>query len=315
MSPHPDNVPEGVFTTNLRPVQSGLFDGTEPVVLISGFSAASEFLVSLTIINTDSVSIVPKIRLHNIDKTGEDDEYIQLVPEITLAINERLVLKKNVFFLANQDLEIELSSVSTTQEPQFIIERGFSTTPILPNTGQDITVYDDQGRPKTLVTVENKTPTLAVFTPNNAIPPTSDYATRDIRGIMPVLDFDATTNETTYFVGKMPQQYMGGGVDVILTFTSVSTSGDVDWLVYFERLAEDDQDIDSQSFSSATTIANTSVNSTSGKIMIATAVVSSGGDMDNVVAGDIFVLKITRDASTDTSADDAELIGVEIRGT
>jgi len=303
------------FTSNVRPVQAGIFDDTNPIVLMSGNASAVEFLVSLTIINTDTASIVPKVRLHNTDKSGEDDEYIQLLPEITLATNERVTLKKNQFFLANQDLEIELPSDATSQQPQFILERGFDITVSGVNADQDITVYDDQGRPKNLIVVENKTPTLAFFTAGNAVPPTSNYATRDTRDIVQVLDFDATTNETTYFIGKMPQQYAGGSVDVILTFSSVATSGDVDWDVSFARLAEDDIDIDSVSFGSATSIDGTSVNATSGKLMIATATITSGANMNSVVAGDMFVLQITRDATSDTSASDAELLGVEIRGT
>jgi len=102
-------------------VETGLFDGTNMVVLIEGFGASAEYLSKIIITNTDTANITPKVRLHNTDKTGEDDEYIQMMPEITLAPNERFVYDSPVFFLANQDLEIELSAAVATSEPQFMM--------------------------------------------------------------------------------------------------------------------------------------------------------------------------------------------------
>ena len=115
----------------------------------------------------------------------------------------------------------------------------------------------------------------------------------------------------------MPKQYQGNGIDVNLFFTMTSaTSGDVDWKVSFERLAASDQDIDSALiYSSATTITDVAVPSVSGEIAVSTITVTSGSRMDNIVAGDMFSLKLTRDAATDTATGDAELLGVELRGS
>jgi hypothetical protein len=180
----------------------------------------------------------------------------------------------------------------------------------------DLISYDNTGRPRLSVTVENLNPTLAAFFPANAIYPSSNYATKDIRNVYPVLDFDDSTNETIYFVGLMPKQYQGNGIDVNLFFTMTSaTSGDVDWKVSFERLAASDQDIDSDSYSSETSITDVAVPSVSGEIAVSTITVTSGSSMDNIVAGDMFSLKLTRDAATDTATGDAELLGVELRGS
>jgi len=180
----------------------------------------------------------------------------------------------------------------------------------------DLITYDDSGRPRLSVTVENLTPTLAFFTASNNFPPTLNYATRDIRNTFPVLDFDDSTDETANFIGLMPQQYRGTDVEVRLFYMMTSaTSGDTDWLIYFDRFAAEDADLDSFSYSDATAVVNQTVPGTSGQIGIVSFTVTSGANMDNVVAGDMFVLKVTRDASADTASGDAELLGVEIRGT
>ena len=180
----------------------------------------------------------------------------------------------------------------------------------------DLLTYDETGRPRLSVTVENLTPTLAVFTAQNAIFPSSSFASKDMRNFYPVLDFDASSNESIYFVGMMPQQYRGTDIEVRLYFTMTSaTSGDVDWSVQFERLTSSDQDIDSSSFSDVTTVVNTAVPGTSGQIAITSITVTKGTNIDNTVSGDMFAVKITRGATSDTASGDAELLGIELRGT
>jgi len=177
----------------------------------------------------------------------------------------------------------------------------------------DLLTYDNEGRPRLTVTVENKTPTLAVFTAQNGIPPASDYATRDVRGVFPVLDFDSSTSESIYFVGLMPQQYQNNGIIAYLYFTSSATSGDVDWDISFDRLTSADLDIDGNSFGDITSSDGNNVSGTSGAITIATWSIASGSAMDNVVAGDMFMVKLTRDIA-DTASGDAQFLALELRG-
>ena len=72
--------------------------------------------------------------------------------------------------------------------------------------------------------------TLLVFTPLHNEPPSSNMATLDTRNQHPVLDFDASTNESAVFSSVMPQAYGGGGVPVYIHYAmSTATSGDFDW--------------------------------------------------------------------------------------
>jgi hypothetical protein len=158
--------------------------------------------------------------------------------------------------------------------------------------------------------------TLLVLTPLNNEPPASNYATLDTRNQHPVLDFDAGTNESAVFGGVMPRNYGGNGVTVYLHYAmSIATSGDVDWDVVFERVGDQQQDIDSDGFASAKSVNDTTVPGTSGLVDVVSISFSDGAEMDNVAAGESFRVKVTRDAANDDAAGDAELLFVEIKET
>lgn len=156
--------------------------------------------------------------------------------------------------------------------------------------------------------------TLLIFPPQANEPPASNYATLDTRNGHPVLDFDASTNETAIFTGIMPQHYAGGGVDVILHIAlSSATSGDTDWDVAWELIGVGDQDIDSDGFAAVNSTDNTTVPGTSGHVQQITVAFTDGADMDSVLVGDPFRISVTRDAASDTATGDAELLAVELR--
>ena len=158
--------------------------------------------------------------------------------------------------------------------------------------------------------------TLCRFIPQMGEPPLSNYATIDHRNNHPVLDFDGTTNESTVFSDVMPRNYGGGGVTVYLHYSmSSATSGDIDWDVAFERIGDQQQDIDSDSFAAVNSVDNTTVPGTSGNVDIVNVAFTDGADMDSVAVGEGFRLKITRDAASDTASGDAELRFVEIKET
>lgn len=158
--------------------------------------------------------------------------------------------------------------------------------------------------------------TLVVFTPLHNEPPSSAPATLDTRNAHPVLDFDASTNETAVFSGVMPRHYGGSGVTVYIHYAmSSATSGDIDWDAAFERIGDQQQDIDSDGFASANSVDNTTVPSTSGNVDIVNMTFTDGPDMDSVAVGEGFRLKVTRDATNDSAAEDAELRFVEIKET
>ena len=159
--------------------------------------------------------------------------------------------------------------------------------------------------------------TLCVFTATMNEPPTTNPATLDWRNRHPVLDFDATTNENAVFSAVMPQAYAGTtGVTVYIHYSmSTATSGDIDWDVAFERIGDQQQDVDTDSFAAVNSVDNTTVPGTSGNVDIVNVAFTDGADMDSVTTGEKFRIKVTRDAASDTATGDAELHAVEIRET
>src|SRR3990167_1433086 len=158
--------------------------------------------------------------------------------------------------------------------------------------------------------------TLLIFTPLHNEPPSSGAATFDTRNQHPVLDFDGGSNESAVFSAVMPQQYSGSGVTVYLHYAmTTEISGDVDWDAAFERIGDQQLDIDADSFAAVQSVDNTTVPGTSGLVDVVSIPFTNGAQMDSVAVGEEFMLKVTRDAVSDTSTGDAELLAVEIRET
>ena len=158
--------------------------------------------------------------------------------------------------------------------------------------------------------------TLVVFTPQANEPPSSNFASLDTRNGHPVLDYDDTTNEDAIFSAVMPRHYGGGGVTVYIHYAmTTATSGDIDWDVAFERIGDQQQDIDSDGFAAANSVDNTTVPGTSGNVDIVNVTFTDGADMDSVAVGEGFRVKVTRDAASDTASGDAELRFIEIKET
>jgi hypothetical protein len=158
--------------------------------------------------------------------------------------------------------------------------------------------------------------TLCIFTPLHNEPPSSNPATLDTRNQHPVLDFDASTNESAVFSSVMPRIYGGGGVTVYLHYAmSAATSNDIDWDAAFERIGDQQQDIDSDGFAAVQSVDNTTVPGTSGLVDIVSVAFTNGAQMDSIAVGEGFRLKVTRDAASDTATGDAELLFVEIKET
>ena len=159
--------------------------------------------------------------------------------------------------------------------------------------------------------------TLVVFAPYANEPPATIYATLDTRNGHPTLDFDGSADEEAVFTGVMPAHYGGGGVTVKVhvAFTS-ATSGTANVEVSFERITG--QDIDADGFATMTD-GSVTPNGTSGIETVLSINFANGAAMDSVVAGDLFRLKVRRDADgtngTDDITTDAELLAVHIKET
>lgn len=149
------------------------------------------------------------------------------------------------------------------------------------------------------------------FTPLDNQPPASNFATLDTRNSIAVLDFDAATDEAAVFVGTIPQSAtLTSGIKVIISWAATSaTSGDCVWGVQFEKTTG--QDIDSDSFDTATT-GTTTTSGTSGVVNTTTITATT---IDSLAAGDCFRIKVYRDADAggDTMTGDAELVAVELQ--
>jgi hypothetical protein len=157
--------------------------------------------------------------------------------------------------------------------------------------------------------------TLCTFLPYQNEPPSSNYATFSLRNGHPILQFNDTTAYSAIFTGLIPQNYSNTtGVTVYVTGAAAATAGTMGWTVEFERM-DAATDVDSDSFASAQTITATTVPGTSGGPLILNVAVAKGANMDSIVAGDTFRLRVKRDVASDTAVGNTELLSVEIRET
>lgn len=146
-------------------------------------------------------------------------------------------------------------------------------------------------------------------------PPGSTFAQYDTRAggstpaeTYPVADFQDTADEFLDFVGVL-QGYAGGGVTLTIKWSATSaTTGDVVWGAAFRRLADDAEDADTSHTYDFNTVTATTA-SVSGEVDYTTITFTDGADMDSVADGELFILRIARDANngSDTMTGDAEL--------
>ena len=157
---------------------------------------------------------------------------------------------------------------------------------------------------------------LMVFMPVHNEPPASNYATLDVRNSHPILDFDDATPESAVFSAIMPRHYGGGGITVYIHFAMSSAEADtIDWDAAFERIGDQQQDIDADGFAAVQSIDNITVPGTTGLVDIVSIPFTNGAQMDSIAVGEAFRLKITRDATNDDAVGDAELVAVELKET
>lgn len=151
-------------------------------------------------------------------------------------------------------------------------------------------------------------------------PPGSIAATPDRRNYHAVLDFDAIVDEEAVFTAIMPRNYSGGGVTIYIHYSmSSAVANEVVWQTAFERVGDGSQDVDSDGFAAFQTSGAITVPGTSGFVDITNTTHTDGTQMDGVLVGEKFRLKIRRDAddtsATDDATGDAELHAIEIKET
>ncbi len=159
---------------------------------------------------------------------------------------------------------------------------------------------------------------LFAFTAAHSDPPAANYATQGTRNNQIVLEFDpGTVAESAVFRGWLPPHYSGGGITLVLRWcATTATSGAVKWHAQFERVDAGTLDIDADSFATAQTT-TTTTSGTSG-VTVTTTITFTNSQIDGLVAGEWFRLKVTRDANdaADTmTTSDAQLYGVSATET
>jgi hypothetical protein len=159
----------------------------------------------------------------------------------------------------------------------------------------------------------NNSKTIQKFTPRDNHPPSSNFATLDTRNSILVLDFDAATEESSYFVGIVDEAatLTNGLVVRIWWMADTATSGNVRWGVQFEKYGTD---LDADSFDTNAQVTSVA-NGTSGIESVAEITITT---IDSLAAGDRFRLRAYRvaaDATNDTMTGDAQLTAIELRAT
>ena len=144
-------------------------------------------------------------------------------------------------------------------------------------------------------------------------PPSANYATYDTRNSIGLLNFDAGTDESAVFVGILAEgTVLTTGLSVTIKWTAATaTSGDCVWLVAWERC---NTDIDSDSFATGVSV-TTTTSGTSGIPNTTTINFNGTTEIDGLTVGDMFRLKVTRDADAggDTMTGDAQLLTLEVQ--
>jgi len=129
--------------------------------------------------------------------------------------------------------------------------------------------------------------------------------------------FDAATDQSFDFACVMPEHYGGGGLTVTLIWAAASaTANDCIWNAQIERHQDDTDDLDSDSFAAVQAVTATAA-SVAGELSYDDITFTDGAQMDSVVAGESFRLRVLRDADngSDNMAGDAQLKAIHITET
>ena len=156
--------------------------------------------------------------------------------------------------------------------------------------------------------------TLCVFLPMQGEPGTASYPGFTLRNSHPSIAFDETAVEYINFSDIMPRNYGSAGITAYIHWTGgTATSGVCRWSIAFERIGNEQQDIDSNSFGTAKTVDADTPN-VSGNVSI-DSISFTNSEIDGVATGELFRIQLTRVAShaNDTMGGDAQVLGIELK--
>ena len=166
---------------------------------------------------------------------------------------------------------------------------------------------------------------LHVFKSGGYEPPSSNHAPFTVitaaTGQRPALLFDDGTDETAIWSSILNRAYDGGGLTVTLYWAMVgaNTTKVMSVDVAIERVVVGAALGTGGSDFAAANNGNVAVDNDADDVFSHAITFTKGADMDSVVAGEPFRIRVTRDAdgttSTDDAVGDAQLIAVEIKET
>lgn len=181
-------------------------------------------------------------------------------------------------------------------------------------SGITFTITDDSGSEEVDITVDSTATGTGEVAINLSV--ASGTTGSGDRNGHPYAAFDDTVSQELIYTGVLSSTYGGGGLTLTLYWVAASaTSGSVGWTAAIERDDEAGIDIDSDSFAAAQTTTATAPG-TSGQIDYAVITFTDGAQMDGLLAGEAFRLKITRDTGIGGNmTGDAQLLLIYVRET
>jgi hypothetical protein len=143
-------------------------------------------------------------------------------------------------------------------------------------------------------------------------PPTGNFPTLYNRNARPVLDFPSSGTFFTHFCEWMPLCRGTGSINVEILWSprTIGSGGQGIWSASFEKVSAND--IDTDSFSVTKGIFSVRPSDTAGHI--GTGVITFNSDeIDSILPGDYFRLKISRSGSIDSYRESLDLLSVRMR--
>jgi len=164
---------------------------------------------------------------------------------------------------------------------------------------------------------------LAVYAQDAALPATLAAALDIVVGTstpaenIPVLAYDDTTVEYADWLCWLPRSYGGGGLTLTFGWAAAAATNNGVWAAAFRHVPDDAEDLNTTAHTyDYNTTADLTPASAVGEVVYDTLTFTNGADMDSVVAGSYFILRVKRPAPSGTKiTGDQYLHVIEIKET
>lgn len=167
--------------------------------------------------------------------------------------------------------------------------------------------------------------TLITLSAVHGTAPTSTFATLGVIAgtsspveTVHVANFDDTIIEYLDFTGlSLPTNYGGGGLTCSIKWAGAAATNAVVWGLAIRRVQDDAEDLDTTAHTYDYNDVTATAPSVIGELAYDTVTFTSGTDMDSLAAGEYFIMRVRRNATSgsDTMAGDARLAEIAIKET